>query len=102
VHNLDPNHKNIFTSIRRNNGVLHPTEKPTDILTRLIKTHSREGEVVLDLFCGSYSTIISCMNSKRHFIGFELDNYYYEWGQERIRKLLASRGVKDLEEWYKK
>ena len=102
VHNLDANHKNIFTSRQRNSGALHPTEKPTDILTRLIKVHSRKGDTVLDLFCGSFSTIISSMNAGRHFIGFELDKYYYEWGIDRIKKFLASRGVKSVEEWYKK
>lgn len=102
VHNLDPNHKNIFTSLSRNSGALHPTEKPTDILSRLVKTHSREGDLVLDLFCGSHSTIIACMNTYRHFVGFELDKYYYEWGAERIKKFLASRGVNTVEEWFKR
>lgn len=101
VHNLDYNHKNIFTSKKRNTGTLHPTEKPTDILSRLIKTHSRVGNTVLDPFCGSFSTIISCLHTKRHFIGFELSPEYYSLGNERIKGYLKVNGKESVEECYK-
>lgn len=52
---------------------IHPTEKPTDMLRYLIGISTVEGEVVLDPFAGSGSTIKAAMLSNRVGIGFELD-----------------------------
>ena len=87
THNLDENHNNIWKSKERNNGKLHPTQKPIDILERIIKTSSNENDIVLDCFMGSGSTGVACVNTNRNFIGIELDEKYFNIAKERIEKI---------------
>ena len=84
VHNLDPNHNNVWKSAERNSGDKHACKKPTDLFERIIKTSSREGDIVLDLFMGSGTTAIACINTNRNFIGFEKDDKYFEIAKKRI------------------
>ena len=85
IHNLDTNHNNIWKSkAKRNNGKLHACEKPVDILERIIRTSSNEGDVVLDCVAGSGSTGIACINTNRNFIGIELDDKYFKIAYDRI------------------
>ena len=62
----------------------HPTQKPILLLEDLIKTFSNEGDTVVDLTMGSGSTAVACMNTGRNFIGFELDEGYFNIANERI------------------
>ena len=62
----------------------HPTEKPVDLLEYLIKTYTNKGETVLDNCIGAGSTAVACVNTDRHFIGFEIEEKYYEIAQRRI------------------
>src|SRR5699024_212477 len=64
---------------------VHPTQKPVELFEYLIKTYTNKGETVLDNCMGSGTTAIACMNTKRNFIGFELDKTYYEKSLERIK-----------------
>jgi len=66
---------------------IHPTEKPQEILERLIKIHSNEESTVLDCFGGSFSTGIACINLKRKFIGIELDDNYFKIAEQRINNI---------------
>ena len=84
THNLDTNHNNVWRSHERNNGKQHPTQKPNDIMERIIKTSSNRGDVVLDLFMGSGSTGVACVNTNRNFIGIELDDKYFDIAKRRI------------------
>ena len=63
---------------------LHPTQKPTEIIDKLILNSSEENDIVLDLFMGSGSTAISCINTNRNFIGFELDKHYHSIAEKRL------------------
>jgi site-specific DNA-methyltransferase (adenine-specific) len=63
---------------------LHPTQKPVALFEYLIKTYTSEGETVLDNCMGSGTTAIACINTNRNFIGFELDENYYQIAMERI------------------
>ena len=85
THNLDPNHNNVWKSAERNSGDKHACKKPTDIFERIIKTSSREGDIVLDLFMGSGTTAIACINTNRNYIGFEKDKQYYDIANQRIK-----------------
>lgn len=62
----------------------HPTQKPIALIQKIVELHSNEGEVVLDPFMGSGATAIACINSDRNYMGFELDEFYYETLTERI------------------
>ena len=63
---------------------LHPTQKPVALLEYLIKTYTKEGDVVLDFTMGSGSTAIACLNTNRRFIGIELDSGYFQIAKNRI------------------
>jgi site-specific DNA-methyltransferase (adenine-specific) len=63
---------------------IHPTEKPTELLEYILKTYTKEGDLVLDFTMGSGSTGVACMNVGRKFIGIELDKNYFEISKNRI------------------
>ena len=65
-------------------GKVHPTQKPVDLLEYLIKTYTKENEVVLDFTMGSGSTGVACMNNNRNFIGIELEEKYFSISCERL------------------
>lgn len=86
VFNL-PNDKKIKSNVleyKKDHQGLHPTQKPIALLEDLIKTYTNEGDIVLDNCIGSGSTAIACINTKRNYIGFELDKTYYEIAKNRI------------------
>lgn len=70
--------------------VKHPTQKPVALFEYLIKTYSNEGETILDNCMGSGTAAIACINTKRNYIGFEIDKEYYDLSQERIAKHLQT------------
>ena len=65
------------------NKQLHQNQKPIDLLEFLIGKSSNFGETVLDCFMGSGSTGVACLQTKRNFIGIELDENYYNIAKER-------------------
>lgn len=70
---------------RENYTGIHPTQKPVRLLERLLALTTKEGDLVLDAFAGSCSTGHACLNTKRKFIGYEIDHEYYEKAVERIK-----------------
>jgi site-specific DNA-methyltransferase (adenine-specific) len=62
----------------------HPTQKPVLLLEDLIKTFSNENDLVVDLTMGSGSTGVACKNTKRDFIGIEMNDEYYDIACERV------------------
>jgi len=67
-----------------NNGSLHPTQKPLDLVSWLINTFSNEDDVILDCFLGSGTTGHACANLNRSFIGIEIDSAYFSIAKARI------------------
>lgn len=65
---------------------IHPTEKPVEMLERLLKIHSSENQVVLDMFMGSGSTGEACLSLGRSFIGIEKDENYFNAAKKRIQE----------------
>lgn len=63
---------------------VHPTQKPIKLLEYIIKTYTKEGDLVLDATMGSGSTGVACKNLNRNFIGIEKDEKYFEIAKERI------------------
>ena len=67
-----------------NVGLLHPCQKPLELLEFLIKTYTNENMTVLDATMGSGSTGVACLNTNRRFIGIELDENYFNIAKKRI------------------
>ena len=63
---------------------VHPTEKPIELMKFYIENSSSKNDVVLDPFMGGGSTGIASLNSNRNFIGFEIDENYFEIATNRI------------------
>ena len=68
---------------------IHPTQKPLKLIRRLIKASSNEDDIVLDPFSGAGTTHIGCVQTKRNFIGFELNKEYYDKACKRIQLEMA-------------
>lgn len=62
----------------------HPTQKPLSITEKIIRTHCREGGVVLDPFLGSGTVAVACKKLGRHYIGIEINPEYYKIANERV------------------
>ncbi len=67
---------------------LHSTAKPVNLLRWLIRTYSNEGDLILDNFAGSGSTIIAAIEEKRDWIGIELSEKYFDICQNRVNARL--------------
>ena len=67
---------------------IHPTQKSVSLSEYLIRTYTNEGETVLDNCMGSGTTAIACLNTNRNFIGFELDENYFNITNQRIEERL--------------
>lgn len=83
------NEKDIIKATRDHYTAIHPTQKPTRLLERLLNLVCGSGALVLDCFSGSGSTAIACINTNRRFIGFEIDKEYYDASCNRIDKSLG-------------
>jgi len=64
---------------------VHPTQKPIDLLEFYIENSTNKGDTVLDMFMGSGSTGVACINTNRNFIGIEKDENYFNIAQKRIK-----------------
>ena len=71
-----------FKKVRQ--GILHTAQKPVALIEYLIKTYTKEDELVLDFTMGSGTTGVACLRTNRRFIGIELDEKYFEIAKERI------------------
>ncbi|MDR0486124.1 MAG: site-specific DNA-methyltransferase [Elusimicrobiota bacterium] len=65
----------------------HPTQKPLEIIDRMVLASSPEGGIVLDPFMGSGTTAVSCLNNGRKYAGFELNPKYCQLIEKRIDNL---------------
>lgn len=77
---------------------LHPTQKPVALFEYLIRTYTDEGALVLDNCMGSGTTAVACIRSGRNYIGFEMDEKYYETACKRIKSERSQRLSNHLRE----
>jgi len=65
------------------NNKTHPHEKPIDLIGKMIEHSSKEGDLILDPFCGSGAVCVACKGMNRYWIGIELDEKYFEMAKGR-------------------
>lgn len=66
----------------------HPTQKPIELMDKLIEIFSiSENHVILDMFAGSGSTLVSAKKNNRNWIGIEKDDKYYQIACDRLEKI---------------
>jgi len=64
----------------------HPTQKPVKLMSWIIRTYSKPGDLVLDFTMGSGTTGVAALQNKRRFIGIEINERYFDMASERILK----------------
>lgn len=64
--------------------VEHPSQKPEILLERIVKASSNEGDIVLDLFAGTFSLGVVCKRLNRNYIGIEKSQQYADIGRKRL------------------
>lgn len=64
----------------------HPAPFPLELVENCINLTTEEGDLVLDPFMGSGTSGVVCVNTKRNFIGIEMDKKYFDIASERIKK----------------
>jgi site-specific DNA-methyltransferase (adenine-specific) len=74
LHKQDPERQN------------HPTQKPLELIDRMVLASSPKNGIILDPFMGSGTTAISSIKNKRYYVGFELNPGYCKMIEQRIDK----------------
>ena len=80
-----PNNLIKFGALKSDTG-LHPTQKPLELMKYLIELVSKEGQVILDPFAGSGTTLLACKELNRNYIGIEKSEKYYSLAKSRLIK----------------
>lgn len=79
--------RNLWTITAKRHITLHPTEKPEELLERVISLGSKKGDIVLDPFMGSGTTGVVAKKLCREFIGVEIDKKFFQIATNRINKV---------------
>src|SRR3989338_5314114 len=74
IHAQDPEREN------------HPTQKPLEIIERMVKASCPPNGMVFDPFMGTGTTAIACLTNGRQYVGFEINKNYYKIIMDRIEK----------------
>jgi site-specific DNA-methyltransferase (adenine-specific) len=77
-----------------NKSKVHPTEKPVELLENLIENSTAEGDVVVDIFGGSGSTLIACENTGRRCVTVELKPEYCNYIINRWQTITEKKAYK--------
>lgn len=74
----------------------HPCPKPLDLLVQIILKATKPGDIVLDPFCGSGTTIIAAQLTDRRWVGIDISRHYVDITKGRL-KLIKSGDLERLE-----
>lgn len=81
---FDKNAK-IFTHVRNTSEKrIHICQKPIKLYEWIYTNYSQEGDMILDTHMGSGSSAIAANNTKRSYVGIEINHDYYEAAKQRI------------------
>ncbi|HLC16031.1 MAG TPA: site-specific DNA-methyltransferase [Thermodesulfovibrionia bacterium] len=76
-------------SAKEKNFGKHPTQKPVELLNRIILASTKEDDIVLDPFCGSSTTGVSAVLLDRKYVGIELEDEYLELSVKRLKEAVV-------------
>lgn len=74
----------VFADLKFKN-ILHPTQKPLKVISKMVENSSYENDIVLDPFVGSGTTCVAAKILKRSYIGIEIDARYVNMTEERLK-----------------
>ena len=91
-----------FKTAESEGEVYHPTQKPVELGRYLIRTFTKEGEVVLDNTCGSGSFLVSAVLEGRKFIGIEKNEDVYLFKKHKVDYIeVSKKRIKEAETQYR-
>ena len=66
----------------------HPTQKPVELLSRIILASTKENDLVLDPFCGSSATGVAAALLNRKYVGIDLEEEYLQLSKKRLEETI--------------
>lgn len=72
----------------------HPTQKPLQLLERILLASTREHDLILDPFSGSSTTGLAAIRLNRRFVGCELEDEYIKLSKNRINNEIRDKKIK--------
>lgn len=91
-----------FKTAESEGEVYHPTQKPVELGRYLIRTFTKEGDIVLDNACGSGSFLVSAVLEGRKFIGIEKNQEVYLFKKQRVDYIeISKKRIKEAEAQFK-
>ena len=86
----------LFSFSNTGAGKIHPTQKPIELYSWVIRRCAKEGDKILDTHAGSASSLIACHRAGYEAWGFEINKDYYDMAKERLEKEKAQMNIYDL------
>jgi len=84
IFNNSYNYLDLFIENSESDKWGHPSQKPTELIRKLIHVFSSDGDLILDPFLGSGTTAVAAKRLHRHWIGIELSEKYCELARKRV------------------
>lgn len=78
--------KSVIVEQREHYKMKHPTQKPINLLRKLVLLISNKGDTIFDPFMGSGSTGVASLIEGRKFVGCEIDAEYFEIARRRVEE----------------
>lgn len=89
-------------SFKQNEGTGYPTQKPEELLSRIIQASSREGDIVMDFFAGSGTTLVVSDKLNRRWIGCDIGKLAVYTTQKRLLEIDKSKEINNPKKKYDK
>ena len=77
----------------------YPTQKPLELLERIIKASSNEGDMILDPFCGCATTCVAAEKFNREWVGIDVSEKAYELVKKRLNAIPKQLMVPDVSDY---
>jgi len=84
VYSGSVNHPEVIHADDGSKRKAHPCQQPIGLSARIIRFFTNDGDTILDLFTGSGTTGVACVQTGRNFIGMEIEPKYFEIAKKRI------------------
>lgn len=75
---------------------IHPNQKPVALYRWILQKYAKPGDLIIDTHVGSASSLIACYELGFDYIGFEIDEHYFNLAQKRIREAKAQLRMEGL------
>lgn len=86
----------VFEYAPQDKGRFHPTQKPVALYEWILNRYAKAGDIILDTHVGSGSSLVACRNTNHRYVGFEIDETYYQKAKERIEREIAQMNLFDF------